>query len=102
MAVFDKRTDLNGNAETWFEQDGKLIRKTTFDAEPVIESVRTLKSDGKPSDMWHVGRIPVALLDQWRRDAGLRPDQLDELREVVRKKLISGDFNKLRPHEGSY
>lgn len=102
MTVFSKSIDRNGNFETWFDDEGKLIRKVTFDAEPVIESVKARKSDGAPSDKWHVGRIPVALMDQWRREAGLRPDQLDELREVVRKKLISGEFNKLRPHEGSY
>jgi len=93
-----------------FEYDeltGQSTLIQTYDVEPVIESVPIVRDVGVTpmSDSKHVARIPPALATQWAQEAGIdfsTPDSWDKMREVIHRKILSGDFEKLRPWTGSY
>jgi hypothetical protein len=48
-----------------------------------------------------VGVIDAALINEWLKEAGISWD--DPARaDVVKRKMLSGDFDKLRVWEGTY
>jgi len=81
-----------------------LTEIQTHDPNPIINSVSALKSAGitGDSEKRHVGRVPFFLLEMWVREAGVRFDDQKAVEEVLHKKLLSGEFNALRPWEGTY
>lgn len=91
-------------AERYFEDNGKLVIVETHDPTETLEQVSALKSGGHVgfSENRHVGRVPFYLLEQWLDEAGVRFDDQSAVKEVLHKKLLSGDFDKLRPWTGSY
>lgn len=74
------------------------------DAQPVLDSVRLLKQAETPklSENRHVGRVPFHIIEQWVKEAGVSFDNYEAVREVIDRKLQSGEFNKLRIWEGRY
>lgn len=94
-------------AEKWFEQDGKLIQKKTYDHNPLLKRVEDLKSAGADgfSENKLVGVVSLGMMATWAGEAGIKgsdPSYWMKMQEVVNQKLQSGDFNKLRVWEGSY
>ncbi|MDD9727241.1 hypothetical protein PVV74_17410 [Roseovarius sp. SK2] len=81
-----------------------LTEIQTHDPNPVLDSVAQMKSNGLTgnSDKRHVGRVPFFLLEMWINEAGVRFDDQDAVADVLHKKLLSGEFNALRPWEGTY
>lgn len=79
-----------------------VIKK--HDAQPVLDSVSKLKQIEQPkfSEKRHVGRVPFHILEQWINEAGVSFDDYEATREVIDRKLMSGEFNKLRIWEGNY
>lgn len=74
------------------------------DVESILDSAQELRSNGitGSADFRHVGRIPAVVLEMWINEAGVRPDDNEAVREIIRKKLMSGEFQKLRVHEGTF
>lgn len=81
-----------------------LTTVATHDVGPVLESVKRLQSAGLTGNIEkrHVGRVPMAVLEAWVREAGVRFDDHQAVKEVMHKKLLSGEFNGLRPWGGTY
>lgn len=81
-----------------------LTIQETHDPTPVLDQVRALKSAGVTgfSEHRHVGRVPTFLIEQWCRDAGVSFADQDAVKDILHKKLLSGEFNNLRPWTGSY
>ena len=42
------------------------------------------------------------VITQWCKDAGIRWDDTEARKEIVRKKILSGDFDKLRVWKGTF
>jgi len=91
-------------SEKYWIEDDKLIVQETHDPNPTIDSVQTLKSEGRVgfSEHKHVGRIPTWLIETWIREAGVSFQDQEKVKEIVHQKLLSGEFNALRPWEGTY
>lgn len=90
--------------ERYFDDDGKLIIVEQHDPTQTLEQVAQMKSAGHVgfSENRHVGRVPFFLLEQWIDEAGVRFDDQDAVKEVLHKKLLSGDFDALRPWTGTF
>lgn len=88
--------------ESWSEEDGKLVHKRTA----LIDLDRGQKLRDAPSapvsESWHVGTIPLIVMEQWFKEAGVAWDDRPACHEVIRKKLLDGDFNKFRVKEGRF
>lgn len=78
--------------------------KKTYDPTPTLDRVKALKSAGV-QDMGegkHVGTVPGWLIVEWCKEAGVSYSDANARNEIIRKKLMSGDFSALRNWEGSF
>lgn len=90
-------------ADRLYDDGDKIIHKRTFDPNPTIAEVRSLKdTTAKTGDMWHVGRIPSWMIGEWAKEAGLQMHDTQAMQDLIKRKLMSGEFNALRPHEGTF
>ena len=80
-----------------------LVVESIYDNAPVLRQVEQLREAGvgQTGDYRHVGRIPMHLLTQWLKEAGVSWGS-KEAKEVVKRKMLSGDFDKLRNWQGTY
>lgn len=85
--------------ERYFDDDGKLIVVETHDPTQVLNQVSAMKSVGHVgfSENRHVGRIPNFMLEMWLQEAGLSITDHEAVRDLIRRKLLSGEFDNLRP-----
>ena len=73
----------------------------------LLNQVSELKSAGVDgfSENKLVGIVPAGLVGEWARAAGIRgsdPNYAEKLKEVVKQKMLDGEFAKLRVWEGNY
>lgn len=78
--------------------------KQTFDPNPTLESVGELRElFGKQAgEKRHVGRVPGWLISHWLKEAGVRWDDIGARQDVIKRKMLSGDFAAFRTWEGTY
>lgn len=86
-----------------FEGDQMVIHKR-HDATALLHQARVLRDAGagQKGDNKLVGRIPTALIVKWCKEAGVKWSDVQARQEVVRRKILSGDFDKFRVWMGTY
>lgn len=94
--------------EQFVDGEGSTFHvKTTYDLDPTFKKAEMLRHAGadKFGDSRLVGTIPGWLVTEWMKEAGVSyndPDAENKRNEIVRQKMLSGEFSKLRIWEGSY
>ena len=86
-------------------QHDTIVVKTTYDATPMLEDVkyaREVAPDKFGSDYKHVGNVSMELVNVWLKEAGVQWHDSKAVQEVIKKKLISGEFSDLRNWEGTW
>jgi hypothetical protein len=81
----------------------KIIHKKTYDNSDTIARVEDIKRseiNKFGSDYKFVGSVPMNLLNDWIKEAGLTWEDTNEVNEVMKKKLMSGEFDKLMAWKG--
>lgn len=92
-------------AEQFIDGEGETFHiKETFDAEPSLENAASLRQSetGFTGEHRLVGVIPGWLIAHWMREAGVAHNDNEARKELIRKKMLSGEFSKLRVWGGSY
>jgi len=91
-------------AEQVIEDGSKITIVETHDFSPVLKSADALRKSGQTGfgESRLVGRIPMALISQWCRDAGVRWDDIEARDELLKRKLLDGDFAAFRVWEGTF
>lgn len=81
----------------------KIIIQKTYDDNPVLNRVAAAKqaNGGVVGENRFVGSVPLHLMATWAKEAGIKWDD-PAMKEVVKRKMMSGDFAKLRAWEGNY
>lgn len=81
-----------------------LTIERVYDNQPVLDSVKQIKDAGlgQTGDKRLVGRIPLHIMAQWLKEAGISWSDHEAAKEVIKRKILSGDFSKLRVWEGTY
>lgn len=84
--------------------EGKIVVQTTWDPTPTLNSVDELRHRGIDGfgENKLVGRIPMDLMHEWIKEAGLKWDDREAVQDMMRRKLLSGEFDKLRPWKGTF
>lgn len=84
--------------------ENKVIVKKTHLNDPYIEEAARLKSMGvgMTGDNRLAGILPMHVVSEWIKEAGLDWSDQEACREVIKRKMLSGDFDKLRVWEGRY
>ena len=98
--------------EKAYEEDGKLIIKKSHGFTPVIEQMKEMRRNGvigmdgaqtTASDTRFIGRIPLALLEQWCKEAGVKWEDTEARGDILKRKILSGDFDAFRSDwKGNY
>jgi len=92
--------------EQWFfdEQEQKWVQKKTHDWNPEMRLAKQVQetNGGVIGESRLVGTIPMALINEWCKEAGVRFDDSKAKQEVVKRKILSGEFDKFRVWKGRY
>ena len=87
-----------------FEGDNLIIKKT-FDASHVLndaQHAREVTKNSFGSDWKHAGYVDMGMLGSWLKEAGVSWEDTEAVKDVIKKKLMSGEFQALRVWEGKW
>jgi len=75
-----------------------------FDNNVYLDQVEQIRKQGLGTTGEHrlVGRIPLHLIEQWAKEAGLAWSDRAAMQDLVKTKMLSGDFDKFRVWKGKY
>ena len=85
--------------------DDQMIVKRTFSMDETLKDAQYARErsiNAFASDWKHVGDIHPAMLTNWLKEAGVSWSDTEAVKDVIKKKLMSGEFSKLRDWEGTY
>ena len=90
-------------SENFFVDDGKLVHARTFENQPALDQAQEMRNAGvgMTGENLLVARIPMNLIADWLQEAGVRWDD-PASKDVIKRKLISGEASKLRVWGGNY
>jgi hypothetical protein len=86
-------------------QFDKIIVKKSYDDQAELDRVAQIRKDSGinkfGSDYKFVGSVPTHLISEWLKEAGVSWD--DPARaDVIKKKMLSGEFDRLKAWKGKY
>jgi len=89
-------------SERFFSDGGKIIHHRVIDPNPALDQAAALRSAGVMgfSENVLVGRVPMAMVTAWLKEAGVSWDDHAAMQEVLDRKLKDGDFSRFRVWEG--
>ena len=82
----------------------KVVIQKTHDVNPELQRAEMLRSAGvgQTGDKRLVGTIPLNLIAEWCKEAGVKWDDTQARQDVVKRKILSGEFDKFRVWKGTY
>lgn len=92
------------NERVTFEGD-QMVIKNTFDASHMLndaQHARETTDNGFGSDYKHVGNVDAGLLGLWLKEAGVAWTDTEAVKDVIKRKLMSNEFQDLRVWKGAY
>ncbi len=94
-------------AEKWSISEGKLIHEKTFSHNQTLALTETLRQREATgfSENKLVGVVDSGLIAAWTKEAGIRgsdPDYWEKLKTIIKRKMLDGEFAKLRVWQGNY
>lgn len=86
------------------QKDDKIIVEKIHTFDPELERAKTLRNEGIGQSGEHrmVGTVPLALIWEWCKEAGVKWDDVHGRQEVLKKKLLSSENKNLRVWKGRY
>ena len=86
------------------QKEDKIEVARTFDNAPSLDRANDLRQAkvGLTGENRLVGSIPLHIMAQWCKDAGVNWDDIEARKEVVRKNILSGEFDKFRVWQGTF
>lgn len=91
--------------EKIFWEDDRLVVKTTVDANGMLNDAayaREVSPNAFGSDHKHIGNVDIVEVHRWLKEAGVEWHDTHAVQEVIKKKLLSGEYSKLRNWEGKW
>jgi hypothetical protein len=86
------------------EKSQKIHVESLYSNQPYLDRVAEIKKRGLGQDGESrlAGSIPIHLLRQVCDKLGVKWDDIEARKDVVKKMLLSGDFDKLRVWKGKF
>ena len=90
-------------AEEWVRDGDNLVHIKKQDWNPMLDRAEELRQHGNAEfgESKLVGVIDAALINEWLKEAGITWDD-PAMDDVIKRKMLSGEFDKLRVWKGSY
>lgn len=91
-------------SERAFEQDGKLVVESSHDFNSALTRARTMRDAeaGVTGEKRLVGTIPAALITRWCKEAGVALHDTEARQELLKRKILSGEFDQFRVWQGTF
>lgn len=91
----------------WYADDDNLILHRQENLAPALERIQRTKdmraeSNTFAEDMRPIGSVPTIVVEDWIKEAGLRMDDREAVGDLIKRKLMSGEFAKFRIDEGTF
>ena len=83
----------------------KMIIKKTYDATAALNDAahaREVSPNSFASDYKHVGNVDMALVNIWLKEAGVQWHDTQAVKDVIKRKLMSNEYQALRVWEGTW
>jgi hypothetical protein len=84
-------------SEQWHQDGDKLVHVKKHDWNPMLKQAEEMRQNGNA----RFGVIDQALLGEWIKEAGIPWDD-PAVEDIIKRKMLSGDFDKLRVWDGNY
>ena len=86
------------------EKKQKIIVESVYSNQPYLDRVAEINKRGlgQTGENRLAGSIPIHLLKQVCDKLGVKWDDVEARKDVVKKMLLSGDFDKLRVWKGKF
>ncbi len=87
-----------------FDGSDKFVIETIHDNTPYLEQAKIIRDAGAgiKGDNKLVGRIPMHMVSQWLKEAGIKWDDHEAKKNLIRTKMLSGEFDAFRIWKGTY
>jgi len=85
-------------------KNDKIIIENTYDNNPALKRAEQLREAGVGITGHNklVGTIPIHIIKMWCDEAGIKWSDSDARRNIVKRKILSGDFDKFRVWKGTF
>tara|TARA_R110000803_G_scaffold109192_1_gene177547 strand:+ start:1541 stop:1831 length:291 start_codon:yes stop_codon:yes gene_type:complete len=82
----------------------KLIIQKTHDVTPEMQRAEMIREAGlgQSGESKLVGTIPLNLIAEWCKEAGVKWSDISARQEVMKRKILSGEFDKFRVWKGTF
>jgi hypothetical protein len=83
--------------------DGTFVVHQQFNNQPYLDRVKAIQelNGGVLGESRLAGEIPLHIVEMWAKEAGIKWDD-PAMKDVIRRKLLSGDFDKFRVWKGTF
>jgi len=90
--------------ETVHISDDAITIKRSTDLTSDLNRAKLLRETGAGITGEHrlIGSIPMAIINDWLKEAGVDHSDHDARQQVIKRKILSGDFDKFRVWKGTW
>ena len=83
--------------------DGTFVVQRQFNNEPYLNRVEKIRelNGGIMGESRLAGEIPLHIVETWAKEAGIKWDD-PAMKDVINRKLLSGEFDKFRVWRGTF
>ena len=83
--------------------DGTFVVQQKFNTEPYLNRVEKIRelNGGILGESRLAGEIPLHIVETWAKEAGIKWSD-PAMKDVIKRKLLSGDFDKFRVWKGTF
>ena len=83
--------------------DGTFVVQRQFNNEPYLNRVEKIRelNGGILGESRLAGEIPLHIVETWAKEAGIKWGD-PAMKDVIKRKLLSGDFDKFRVWKGTF
>lgn len=87
------------------DEKGEVQIASHFDGNKLLRqahNAREVSPNAVGSDWKHVGEITAPMLHIWLKEAGVAWSDAEAVKEVIKRKLMDGEYSQLRNWEGKW
>ena len=83
--------------------DGTFVVQQKFNNEPYLNRVEKIRelNGGIMGESRLAGEIPLHIVETWAKEAGIKWSD-PAMKDVIKRKLLSGEFDKFRVWKGTF
>jgi hypothetical protein len=85
-------------------KNDKIVVEKQYDNQSYLNRAEQLRKAGAgvQGENRLVGTIPIHIVKMWCDEAGIKWGDTEDRKAIIKKKMLSGDFDKLRVWQGTF